>query len=972
MEVNVSYWPGSGGRYFSFVRDITQRNAVQSALRRWADSFENCAHGIALGDPATGRVLASNPAYARLQGRSTEEVAGAEILALYEPSDRALVMAKMAEADRFGQVRYEARMIRKDGSLFPIQMDLVSVRDEGGQLLYRVGTVQDISERKRAEQELLDSELRVRSLGDNLPDSVVYQYTRDPDGSPRFVYMSAGVEHITGVKAEDALRDASLLFQLVSAESLPQLMEAEAASARELSVFDIELPIRRTDGEPHWVRLHSRPRRLPVGEILWDGVLIDITELKKVEEEVKSLNASLERRVAERTAEVDSMLANATVGLAFADRELRCIRINQYFADIDGLPIEEHLGRTIHDLVPQIAESIESDLQEVFATGRPISGREIALERPARPSEDRYLVLGHYPVFSADGSVLSVGTSVTDITDRKRSEEALAGLNRALKAEIAERARVETQMRRLATVVEATPDFVGIADAAKQILYLNRAFCEALGRWPDREPLSITDCQPESSLQAVLGEGLPTAERGNVWRGETEFRFQDGRLIPVSQLILAHWDAEGSLEFYATIMRDISERKELEETLRRHSQQLSEANHELARASRLKDEFLASMSHELRTPLNGILGISESLQEQVYGPLKPSQHRAILDLEDCGRHLLALINDILDVAKIEAGKIEIELGSLDVEQVCQASHRLIKEAALRKQISVAVVIDRSLRQLVADQRRLKQILVNLLSNAVKFTPEGGQIGLDVVGDRVKREVRFTVWDTGIGISPADQTRLFQPFLQLDSGLSRHYEGTGLGLVLVKRLTEMHGGALHIESEVGKGSRFTVVLPWIENDGRSDEAEDSSQPVAVSVSCSAPHEPGATPLILIVDDNTFSMRGLKDYLVFKGYCVELAADGETAIERAEGLHPDLILMDIQMPGMDGLEAIRRIRLVPGLSAIPIVALTALAMPGDRDRTLEAGATEYVSKPASLDQLHRLIRSLLRTPDEVKSK
>jgi PAS domain S-box-containing protein len=972
VEVNVSYWPGGGGRYFTFLRDITQRNAVQSALRRWADSFENCAHGIALGDPATGRILASNPAYARLQGRSTEEVAGAEILALYEPSDRALVMAKMAEADRFGQVRYEARLIRKDGSLFPIQMDLVSVRDEGGQLLYRVGTVQDISERKRAEQELLDSELRVRSLGDNLPDSVVYQYTRDPDGSPRFVYMSAGVEHITGVKAEDALRDASLLFQLISPESLPQLMEAEAASARELSVFDIELPIRRTDGEPHWVRLHSRPRRLPVGEILWDGVLIDITELKKVEEEVKSLNASLERRVAERTAEVDSMLANATVGLAFADRELRCIRINQYLADIDGLPIEEHLGQTFHDLVPQIAESIESDLQEVFATGRPVSGREIALERPARPSEDRYLVLGHYPVFSADGSVLSVGTSVTDITDRKRSEEALAGLNRALKAEIAERARVETQMRRLATVVEATPDFVGIADAAKQILYLNRAFCEALGRWPDREPLSITDCQPESSLQAVLGEGLPTAERGNVWRGETEFRFQDGRLIPVSQLILAHWDAEGSLEFYATIMRDISERKELEETLRRHSQQLSEANHELARASRLKDEFLANMSHELRTPLNGILGISESLHEEVYGPLNPRQHRAILDVEDCGRHLLDLINDILDVAKIEAGKVELELGAHEVEQVCQASHRLIKEAALKKRISVSLAIDRSLGELVADQRRLKQVLVNLLSNAVKFTPQGGKIGLDVVGDRVKREVRFAVWDTGIGISPADQTRLFQPFLQLDSGLSRHYEGTGLGLVLVKRLTEMHGGALHIESEVGKGSRFTVVLPWIENDSRSDEAEDSSQPVAVSVSCSAPHEPGATPLILIVDDNTFSVRGLKDYLVFKGYCVELAADGETAIDRAEGLHPDLIFMDIQMPGMDGLEAIRRIRLVPGLSAIPIVALTALAMPGDRDRTLEAGATEYVSKPASLDQLHRLIRSLLRTPDQVKSK
>ena len=418
-------------------------------------------------------------------------------------------------------------------------------------------------------------------------------------------------------------------------------------------------------------------------------------------------------------------------------------------------------------------------------------------------------------------------------------------------------------------------------------------------------------------------------------------------------------------------MRDISELKELEGTLRCHSRQLSEANRELARASRLKDEFLASMSHELRTPLNGILGISESLHEEVYGSLNPGQHRAILDVVDCGRHLLALINDILDVAKIEAGKVEIDLGSVDVEQVCQSSHRLIKETAMKKHIAVILGIDRALGQIVADERRVKQILVNLLSNAVKFTPQGGKIGLDVVGDRLRHEIRFTVWDTGIGISPEDQTRLFQPFIQLDSGLSRHYEGTGLGLVLVKRLTEKHGGVLNLESEVGKGSRVTVVLPWIEPDRGSNEAEESGQSVAESVSSNGDRESSATPLILIVDDNIFSVRGLKDYLVFKGYRVEEADDGETAIERAAVLHPDLIFMDIQMPAMDGLEAIRRIRLLPGLSATPIVALTALAMPGDRDRTLEAGASDYVSKPASLDQLHRMIRSLLRTLDEVES-
>ena len=524
----------------------------------------------------------------------------------------------------------------------------------------------------------------------------------------------------------------------------------------------------------------------------------------------------------------------------------------------------------------------------------------------------------------------------------------------------------------LATIVEATPDFVGIADAEQRVLYLNRAFSEAVGRSPDREPLTIQNFEPVFTTKTAFDEGLPTAERCNVWYGESEIRSQDGRLIPVSQLVLAHRREAGSIEFYATIMRDVSDLKQLEETLRLHSQELSEANLELARASRLKDEFLASMSHELRTPLNGILGISESLQAGVYGQLHPRQQRAILDVEDCGRHLLELINDILDVAKIEAGRVELELGTHEVEPLCQASLRLIKEAESKKQIQTTLAMDDAPVHIVADQRRLKQILVNLLSNAVKFTPQGGKIGIEVVGDRVLHEVRFTVWDSGIGISPEDQTRLFQPFVQLDSGLSRHYEGTGLGLVLVKRLTELHGGSLQIESEVTRGSRFTISLPWTNTDDSVTGVEVRNQLSPMIDPSLATHENAIPPLVLLVDDSLVSIRGVRDYLIFKGFRVEEAANGQAAIERADSLHPDFILMDVQMPGMDGLEAIRRIRVRPGLSETPIIALTALAMPGDRDRTLEAGATEYVSKPVPLRQLHDLIRSLRRNRDEVEAQ
>jgi signal transduction histidine kinase len=234
---------------------------------------------------------------------------------------------------------------------------------------------------------------------------------------------------------------------------------------------------------------------------------------------------------------------------------------------------------------------------------------------------------------------------------------------------------------------------------------------------------------------------------------------------------------------------------------------------ELAKATRLKDEFLASMSHELRTPLNAILGLSEALQEQVYGPLTDKQDRSLRRITESGYHLLALITDILDLSKIEAGKVDLTLAPVDVAGVCQASLRLIRESAQKKHQHVTSRVDPAVSTLLADERRLKQMLVNLLSNAVKFTPNHGRIGLEVIGHLDEQPVVFTVWDTGIGIADADRGRLFQPFVQLDSSLARHHAGTGLGLSLVARLADLHGGRVTLESSVGQGSRFCIVLPW---------------------------------------------------------------------------------------------------------------------------------------------------------------
>ena len=397
--------------------------------------------------------------------------------------------------------------------------------------------------------------------------------------------------------------------------------------------------------------------------------------------------------------------------------------------------------------------------------------------------------------------------------------------------------------------------------------------------------------------------------------------------------------------------------------------ELVAANAELARAARLKDEFLASMSHELRTPLNGILTMSESLQEQVYGSLNAAQGRALRDIEECGRHLLALINDILDVAKIEAGKIELETHPVSVESLCQSSLRMVKDAAHKKKIGVSLAVDETVTVLIADERRVKQILVNLLSNAVKFTPEAGKIGLQVVGDRLNHQLRFTVWDTGIGLSAEEQPRLFKPFSQLDSGLARKYEGTGLGLALVKRLTEMHGGSVGVVSQPGQGSRFTVSLPWIETATSSCRGEREVGPKAQAGLRSNTWEPLGIPLILVVEDNAISARSLRDYLEFKGYRVEQASTGAAGIECAGRLLPDLILVDVQLPGLDEREAVRRMRRLPSLCQVPIIVLTALATADDRERSPEGGATAYLSKPVILDDLRQVIKSLLSRPGKI---
>ncbi len=396
----------------------------------------------------------------------------------------------------------------------------------------------------------------------------------------------------------------------------------------------------------------------------------------------------------------------------------------------------------------------------------------------------------------------------------------------------------------------------------------------------------------------------------------------------------------------------------LTHTLVQQREELQVAYAELARAARLKDEFLANMSHELRTPLNAVLGIAEVLQEGIYGALNPKQIKSIHTIEEGGQHLLSVINDILNLAKIEAGKVKLEMTPVSAEEIANACLRLIETLAQKKSIKISITVNIDMAIIKADKRQLKQILFNLLGNAVKFTPERGEINLEINGDSKRGTVDFIVSDTGIGIEKSCMDMLFKPFVQLDSGLNKAYNGTGLGLSLVYRLTELHGGCVSVESELGKGSRFTVSLPW-----QTLKDKPAGEPTNAKKTASTAVAQRRGEVILLVDDNPAVIKLLSDYLEVKSYQVITAYNGLQAIEKSKEEHPDLILMDIQMPNMDGLEATRRIRADADIATIPIVALTALAMPGNRERCLKAGMNDYLSKPVSFQELIAAIEGLL---------
>lgn len=523
--------------------------------------------------------------------------------------------------------------------------------------------------------------------------------------------------------------------------------------------------------------------------------------------------------------------------------------------------------------------------------------------------------------------------------------------------DITERKRSEQRLQMFLQAIESSYDSVMIVSLDGTIVYANSATAHMFGYeikailgqhlsmfYPQPAALSIEDL-----MERALREDRPHPEAEvQGWSGETTCQRQTQEQFPAIISVSPIPRNQGRPTMVSITCRDITTQKAIQA-------ELAAKNLELEQASRHKSSFLASMSHELRTPLTSILGFSSLLLQEMFGELNEKQHSYIKGIEDSGSHLLELIKDILDLSKIEAGKIELDFAPCSLVAICRETIELVSSQARKKQIEVQLTIAPDLDTIEADELRLRQMLLNLLSNALKFSDAGSTIGLEA--RMHDGNIELNVWDQGIGIAEEHLHLLFQPFQQLDNSLSRNHEGTGLGLALTKQFAHLHGGHVTCTSRLGEGSCFTIQIPDLRPGAIAtrDRASRSSYLVQPRLNL----ENRADILILIVEDDPSNATLLKDTIEHWGYQVHHVSDGLTALDWIANQAPDVILMDVSLPDLNGLTVTQRLKLNPNRMHIPIIAMTAWAMASDRERCLAAGMQDYISKPVDNEYLARIL-------------
>jgi PAS domain S-box-containing protein len=909
-------------------RDITERNQLVEKLRLYKEIIANVNDGITLIDPQ-GYYLEQNEAHRLLLGYSDEELQGKKPTLHLGDVEFEQIFAALKE---HGSYHGEVYSIAKNGMLIPLDLSAFALKGSAGELLCYVAIKQDIKDKENKRTEVIQRSCgrllagvahatnhliatqdfscaineALASLGKACGVDRVYVFENHSDRltgeqlmSRRFEWCQSPAKAQINNPLFQNLSFAGLFprwYEILSigqpignlVRNFPQ-HEREILEAQNIiSVLVVPISVAGEFwGFIGFDDFHSDRQWTETEQLILAAAAASIGSAIVHRRTLAALHQSEQnyRSVVDNLKEVIFQI----------DRTGCWTFLNPAWAEVTGYSIAESIGKNFLNYV------YPDDRQLNLQLFQPLLEKQKDFCR----NEVRYLTAnGSYcwlevharPLLDSDGKVMGISGTLNNITEQTSAEEALG------KSEAKNRA-----------LLDAIPDLIFRLGKDGTVLDFKAAKDSDLYTTPSQFlGKKIQQVLPPTVAQLVMLCIEQTLSTGEPQAIEYQLPI-NGKLRDYEARIVASDDEE-----VMSIVRDITDRKQVESALR-DSKEAAEAG------SRAKSEFLATMSHELRTPLNAILGLSHLLQEEIFGEVNAKQKEYISCIHSSGEHLLALINDILDLSKVEAGREELTRTSLDVKELSNACLALVRDRAQAKGLQLIHQVEAQVDTCIGDERRVKQMLLNLLSNAVKFT-SAGTVSLRI--QQIDRGIAFIVSDTGIGIEPSLIKFLFQPFKQLDSRLNRQYEGTGLGLALTRKLAHLHGGDVTVKSTVGKGSQFTLVLPTDAtltlscSDGFCSENENSSQ-------LQAPKR------ILIVEDDDCTAMLLQDYLEAIGYEIEYASDASSFLERVRRFGPDLILLDVQLPDeVTGLDLICCLRQEPELRHLPVVMVTAMAMAGDR--------------------------------------
>ena len=800
LFMDVRYIPDSEENghvrgFFVLAQDKTAQRQAEEEQRLWADAFEGCAHGIVVDDPNTNRILVCNPAFARMHKVSVEDIVGSPILSLYAPSDHEQVRHHVQKADQIGHARFEASMIRrgKDRSIFPVQVDIVSVLGDNGELLHRVVTAQDITDRKQAERILQESEERYRMVSE-LTSDYAYKDRVEEDGSIIPEWFTESFTRITGYTLEEA-GAPGFWQQLVYPEDINLLVE-HMHKILSGQPHTTEVRITTKSSELRWLRDYSNP--------LWDadqkrvaglyGAVQDITDYKQAQE-----NLLLQARWLEQ-------INDAVIAL---DKNLLITAWNRAAERIYGWKAEEVIGKRSEDILKTdfFSTSRAEALEQLQATS------EFSAEiTQVRKDGSRVHIEAHTAaVYDESGHRIGYVSVNRDISERKQIETALQAAHDELEQKVQERTAALSEANALLqALMDNIPDHIYFKDTQSRFIRNSRSQATLLGLRDPAEAVGKTDfdffphaAKSFAEEQELMRSGTPLVdfEEWVVW--------PDGREMWVSTTKMPLRDSEGQTIGILGISRDITERKRNEQAIRQLNTDLEKQAEQLQAAIKELEAFSYSVSHDLRAPLRAIDGYTRILVEDYESVLDSEGKRVCSVISREARRMGQLIDDLLAFSRL--GRKEIYSSRIDMEALAGSAFDELTKEENRERINFVLG---SLPLAQGDSSLIRQVWVNLLSNAIKFTANKERAVIEVGSQQSDGENIYYVRDNGAGFDMEYSNKLFGVFQRLHS--ENEFSGTGVGLAIVQRIIRRHGGRVWAEGEVEKGATFYFALPRKEN------------------------------------------------------------------------------------------------------------------------------------------------------------